>query len=126
MIWYCRDEEDEEYKRGKWEKGDPVFYWPLSKEGEEQIELPDPRIEHSFVEFSKRNHRESHSFRSQFIKSLYYLSVAMEVVDHPIGINECQMFGRERGRLRQANKMIGDFDLLIGATALQHVVDSVD
>src|SRR5947199_6285540 len=29
-----------------------------------------------------------------------------------------QLFGRERGRLRAAGTLIGDFDLLIGATAL--------
>jgi predicted nucleic acid-binding protein len=32
----------------------------------------------------------------------------------------CQIFGKERGRLRAAGLMIGDFDLLIGATALRH------
>jgi tRNA(fMet)-specific endonuclease VapC len=39
-----------------------------------------------------------------------------------IGIDEqtCKAFARERGRLRAVGKMIGDFDLLIGATALQH------
>ena len=31
-----------------------------------------------------------------------------------------RIFGRERGRLRAQGKMIGDFDLLIGATALRH------
>ena len=31
-----------------------------------------------------------------------------------------RIFGRERGRLRGQGKMIGDFDLLIGATALRH------
>jgi predicted nucleic acid-binding protein len=31
-----------------------------------------------------------------------------------------KIFGRERGRLRAAGLMIGDFDLLIGATALRH------
>jgi tRNA(fMet)-specific endonuclease VapC len=31
-----------------------------------------------------------------------------------------QRFGRERGRLRGAGMMIGDFDLLIGATAVHH------
>lgn len=30
----------------------------------------------------------------------------------------CRCFGRERGKLRKAGKMIGDFDLLIGATCL--------
>lgn len=37
-----------------------------------------------------------------------------------IGIDEetCRIFGKERGRLRAAGKSIGDFDLLIGTTAL--------
>jgi tRNA(fMet)-specific endonuclease VapC len=39
-----------------------------------------------------------------------------------IGVDEdvCKIFGRERGRLRAAGMIIGDFDLLIGATALCH------
>lgn len=39
-----------------------------------------------------------------------------------LGIDDetCKIFARERGRLRKARKMIGDFDLLIGATALQN------
>lgn len=32
----------------------------------------------------------------------------------------CRIFARERGRLRAAGNIIGDFDLLIGATALRH------
>ena len=37
-----------------------------------------------------------------------------------LGIDEAtaRIFGRERGRLRALRKSIGDFDLLIGATAL--------
>jgi tRNA(fMet)-specific endonuclease VapC len=31
-----------------------------------------------------------------------------------------KIFGRERGRLRAAGTLIGDLDLLIGATALHH------
>ena len=31
-----------------------------------------------------------------------------------------RIFGRERGRLRARGQAIGDFDLLIGATALRH------
>ena len=31
-----------------------------------------------------------------------------------------RIFARERGRLRAAGEMIGDLDLLIGATALRH------
>jgi tRNA(fMet)-specific endonuclease VapC len=39
-----------------------------------------------------------------------------------LGIDEaiCQIFGRERGRLCAAGMLVGDFDLLIGATALRH------
>ena len=37
-----------------------------------------------------------------------------------VDVETCQVFGRERGKLRAARKMIGDFDLLIGATALRH------
>ena len=39
-----------------------------------------------------------------------------------IGIDEetGKIFGRERGRLRAEKKVLGDFDLLIGSTALQH------
>jgi len=39
-----------------------------------------------------------------------------------IGIDEetCKVFGRERGRLRPSRRTIGDLDLLIGSTALQH------
>ena len=39
-----------------------------------------------------------------------------------LGLDErtCQIFGKERGRLRAAGLMIGDCDLLIGATALRY------
>ena len=39
-----------------------------------------------------------------------------------LGIDEeiCKTFGKERGRLRAVGLMIGDCDLLIGATALRH------
>ena len=39
-----------------------------------------------------------------------------------LGINEeiCRIFGRERGRLRQQGKSIGDFDLLIASTCLRY------
>jgi len=38
-----------------------------------------------------------------------------------IAIDEdtCRLFGSERGRLRAAQKLVGDFDLLIGMTARQ-------
>lgn len=37
-----------------------------------------------------------------------------------IDVETSRIFGRERRRLRLARKMMGDFDLLIGATALRH------
>ena len=39
-----------------------------------------------------------------------------------LGVDEsvCRIFGKERGRLRSVGTLIGDFDLLIGATALRH------
>jgi tRNA(fMet)-specific endonuclease VapC len=38
----------------------------------------------------------------------------------PLDDEVCRIFGRERGRLRAAGTPIGDFDLLIGSTALRH------
>ena len=38
----------------------------------------------------------------------------------PIDDEVCRIFARERGRLRQAGTPTGDFDLLIGSTALRH------
>jgi predicted nucleic acid-binding protein len=37
-----------------------------------------------------------------------------------LDVETAQVFGRHRGRLRAARTIIGDFDLLIGATALRH------
>ena len=39
-----------------------------------------------------------------------------------LGIDEeiCKIFGRERGRLRQQQKLISDFDLLIASTCLYY------
>jgi len=38
----------------------------------------------------------------------------------PIDDEICDIFGRERGKLRQHGRTVGDFDLLIGATGLRH------
>ncbi len=43
---------------------------------------------------------------------------AVEVV--PLDESVCRIFAEERGRLRAAGTLIGDFDLLIGATAIRH------
>ena len=39
-----------------------------------------------------------------------------------LGLDEemCRIFGRERGRLRKAGQLIGDFDLFIAATGLHY------
>jgi len=39
-----------------------------------------------------------------------------------IGVEDeiCRLFGKERGKLRQVKKMIGDFDLLIASTCIHH------
>lgn len=38
----------------------------------------------------------------------------------PIDDEICRVFAAERGRLRSAGNLVGDFDLLIGATAIRH------
>ena len=38
----------------------------------------------------------------------------------PVDDVVCDIFGRERGKLRQQGTIIGDFDLLIAATCLRH------
>ena len=38
----------------------------------------------------------------------------------PLDDETCRIFARERGRLKALGTPIGDFDLLIGATALRH------
>ena len=39
-----------------------------------------------------------------------------------LGLNDaiCRLFARERGRLKARGTLIGDFDILIGATAVHH------
>lgn len=37
-----------------------------------------------------------------------------------IDTETCKIFGQHRGRLRAMGKVLGDFDLLIGSTALRH------
>ena len=38
----------------------------------------------------------------------------------PLDDEVCRIFAQERGRLRASGTPIGDFDLLIGATAMRH------
>ena len=46
-----------------------------------------------------------------FLERVYLLELDEDV---------CRIFGRERARLRADGNLIGDMDLLIGATALRH------
>jgi tRNA(fMet)-specific endonuclease VapC len=48
---------------------------------------------------------------NEFLRAVAVIGVDTEI---------CRRFGRERGRLRAARRLIADFDLLIGATALRH------
>lgn len=46
--------------------------------------------------------------------------ILSEIAVIDIDDETCRIFGRERGRLRAANDLIGDTDLWIGATAMRH------
>lgn len=50
--------------------------------------------------------------------SLRIFLPGFELID--LDLETCRIFAREKGRLRAAGTPIGDFDLLIGATALRH------
>ncbi len=51
-------------------------------------------------------------------RALHQFIGAVDVLT--IDVDICQVFARERGRLRAAGSIIGDFDILIGATAVHH------
>ena len=51
-------------------------------------------------------------------RALHQFLAAIDVV--PIDDAVCRIFATERGRLRAAGTPIGDFDLLIGSTAIRH------
>jgi len=61
--------------------------------------------------FYSRGPQQSEQALQAFLRGVDVLGVDDETT---------RIFGRERGRLRAEGKMIGDFDLLIGATALRH------
>jgi tRNA(fMet)-specific endonuclease VapC len=50
--------------------------------------------------------------------ALALTGVTILPVEDPI----CRLFGEHRARLRQSNQLIGDVDLLIGATCLHHAL----
>jgi tRNA(fMet)-specific endonuclease VapC len=62
------------------------------------------------VQYS-RNPDQSQQALDAFLEDVSVLGIDEEV---------CKIFGRERGRLRKAGQLIGDFDLLIAATGLHY------
>jgi len=61
--------------------------------------------------FYSRNPRKSEAALQDFLRGIKLLGIDEETT---------RLFGRERGRMRAEGKTVGDFDLLIGATALHH------
>jgi tRNA(fMet)-specific endonuclease VapC len=62
------------------------------------------------VQYS-RNPDQSQQALDAFLEDVSVLGIDDEI---------CKIFGRERGRLRKAGQLIGDFDLLIAATGLHY------
>jgi tRNA(fMet)-specific endonuclease VapC len=61
--------------------------------------------------YYSRDPRQSEEQLHAFLRGIAVLGVDLDTG---------KLFGRERGRLRSIGQLIGDFDLLIGTTALQH------
>ena len=61
--------------------------------------------------FNARDPSTSGRALQRFIDSVEVLGLDDDV---------CRLFARERGRLRASGAIIGDFDILIGATAIRH------
>jgi tRNA(fMet)-specific endonuclease VapC len=61
--------------------------------------------------FYSRDPHKSEEALQDFLRGIELVGIDDEIT---------RVFGRERGRLRAAGKTVGDFDLLIGATALRH------
>jgi tRNA(fMet)-specific endonuclease VapC len=62
------------------------------------------------VHFS-RNPARSETMLNEFLSGVVILGIDVEI---------CRRFGQLRGALRSAGKLLGDFDLLVAATALHH------
>ena len=61
--------------------------------------------------FYSRNPQSDERALQNFLKAVPVVYVDDEI---------CRIFARERGRLKAAGNIIGDFDLMIGSTALRH------
>ena len=70
----------------------------------------------SLAELYEGVHYSRDPAQSRAVLSRFLSTVTVLPVDEAV----CDIFGRERGKLRQQGTMIGDFDLLIAATCLRH------
>ena len=70
----------------------------------------------SLAELYEGVHYSRHPEQSQQALEAFLEDVSVLGIDKEI----CQLFGKERGRLRQQGALIGDFDLLIAATELHY------
>jgi predicted nucleic acid-binding protein len=61
--------------------------------------------------YYSRHPEQSQQALEAFLKDVSVLGIDKEI---------CQLFGKERGRLRQQGALIGDFDLFIAATELHY------
>lgn len=70
----------------------------------------------SLAELYEGVHYSSDPVRSRALLVRFLAGVTVLPIDDEI----CDIFGRERGKLRQQKRAIGDFDLLIASTCLRH------
>lgn len=70
----------------------------------------------SLAELSEGVHYSRDPARSRAVLARFLAGVTVLPIDDEV----CDIFGRERGKLRQQRRSIGDFDLLIAATCLRH------
>lgn len=70
----------------------------------------------SVAELWEGVHYSSDPKRSQSVLQEFLSGVAVLGIDEEI----CRLFGQLRGSLRRQGKLVGDFDLLIAASALRH------
>lgn len=70
----------------------------------------------SLAELYEGVHYSRDPVRSRAVLSRFLGGVTVVPIDDGV----CDLFGRERGKLRQQGRLIGDFDLLIAATCLRH------
>ena len=61
--------------------------------------------------FHARDPKSSIADLEEFVAHLAILQVTNDI---------CRRFGEVRGKLRKTNELIGDFDLMIAVTALEH------